>query len=197
MRPPQIGPSRSTLKGIEAVAAAHPSAAHAATKAANRPSLMTTHLELLPCLRRALPLGLEYVDLGDQAASGGVSGSTCVGAARRESAKAADCGRGSGDPRSKPRPRRSICQHNEPVRESFDCQTRQNCIRFPASASLDRVRPTLRFRDEFLVLLMDKRFESIADRSYRVAPSFELALEVDEIGGGRAEALRQEPRDDE
>ena len=64
-----------------------------------------------------------------------------------------------------------------------------------ARRSLPARRPS-RFRYEFPVLLMNKRLERIADRSHLVTTPLELTLEVDEVGGGSAEPLRQKPRDD-
>jgi hypothetical protein len=52
--------------------------------------------------------------------------------------------------------------------------------------------PSFRTGREFFVLLVDQRFEHLPDHAEMIAMPLELALEVDEIGGGGVEPLGEQ-----
>src|SRR5438309_7809533 len=68
--------------------------------------------------------------------------------------------------------------------------------RSPSSPSCRRgshrwIGLTVRPRNEFPTLFVNKRFEDVADHLHVIAAAFELPLQVDEIGGGGIQALGQ------
>src|SRR5207342_2409092 len=60
------------------------------------------------------------------------------------------------------------------------------------TGSKPRIGLSLRAGREFFVLLVDQRFEHLSDHAEMIALALELALEVDEIGGGGVEPLGEQ-----